>query len=486
MKYFLSVDLGATSGRTVLSEYDGERVEMKEWTRFPNPQIKRDGHLYWDIDHLYREIVKALALTAEEHIELASIGIDTWGVDFAFFDADGKVMGSPYCYRDSQTDGSVELYVSDTVPAEELYGRTGIQFMPINSLFQLDTLRRRGVKIGEVPQILFMPDALSYMLTGEAVCEYTIASTSQMLNPATGELDEVLLGSVGLSRSQFGRMVQPGEMIGVLKPELQKETGCGPVKVVAVCAHDTASAVAAVPAQSSDYAYMSCGTWSLLGIESPHAIINDESFSQNFTNEGGFGGTTLFMKNICGLWLFENCRKEFDNLPADIAAISRLCLESSCPSLIFPDAPDFAHPDSMCEAICLFCERSGQPVPVTAADFIRVVYRSLACRYRQVIEGLAAFVDFPISRLHVSGGGSKNPYLMQMTADCAGLPVVAGPAEGTALGNTLVQVLAAGDVTTLAGMREIAARSVEVCNYLPADNASWDEDYKLFCKISTI
>ncbi|MCF0199174.1 MAG: rhamnulokinase [Bacteroidaceae bacterium] len=484
MKHFLSVDLGATSGRTVLASYADGRVEMEEWTRFANPQLPRDGHLYWDLAHLHAEIVKALTRTAEQHIPLTSIGIDTWGVDFAFFGADGRPMGDPYCYRDPQTDGAVERYFQTALPARQLYQRTGIQFMPFNSLFQLDTLRRRGVALADVSRVLFMPDALSFLLTGEAVCEYTIASTSQLLNPATGDLDEELLATVGMRREQFGRLVHPGERVGVLTEELQRQTGCGPVPVVAVGGHDTASAVAAVPAQDRDYAYLSCGTWSLLGIESRHAIINDASFRHNFTNEGGLDGTTRFLKNICGLWLFENCRREFTDVPADIMALTGLCRESDCPSLIVPDATDFAHPESMCTAIRLFCERTGQPAPATAADFIRVIYRSLACRYRQVLALLAGFADFPIRRLHVIGGGSKNPFLMQMTADCTGLPVVAGPTEGTALGNALVQVRAAGDVGSLEAMRGIVSRSVEVRRYQPGDTAAWDEAYERFCAVA--
>ena len=498
MKYFLAVDLGATSGRTVLSTFDGERVEMQEWTRFRNPQIPMLGHIYWDLPHLYNEILIALRKVADEGIELTSIGIDTWGVDFAFFGKDGQLLGLPYCYRDSHTDGAVERFFEQYMPARELYQRTGIQFMPFNSLFQLETLRSNGCEaLDKAEKILFIPDALTYMLTGEAVCEQTILSTSQMMNPETGDVDEELLRMLRLSRNQLGQLVKPGHRAGVLTEQVQTATGVGPIPVVCVAGHDTASAVAAVPAEDEKYAYLSCGTWSLLGIESAHPIINDKSFQYNFTNEGGLDGTTRFLKNICGLWLFENCRKEFgkmsnvkcqmsnvkcqmSNVPADVNELNALCHTSTFDGLIQPDDPLFAHPDSMTAAIRQFCRQTGQAEPQRPADYVRCIFRSLALRYRQILGILDEMADFPIRKLHVIGGGSLNKHLMQWTADATGLPVIAGPAEGTALGNTLVQVRAAGDVDTLPNMRRIIARSVELKTYAPNHTPEWDEAYKIF------
>ena len=484
MKYFLAVDLGATSGRTVLSAFDGERVEMREFTRFKNPQLPMTGHIYWDLPHLYNEILVALRKVADEGIELTSIGIDTWGCDFAFFGKDGQLLGLPYCYRDSHTDGAVERFFEEHMPARELYQRTGIQFMPFNSLFQLETLRRnQSPALAAAEKILFMPDALTYLLTGRAVCEYTVLSTSQMLNPATGDIDETLLKEVGLTRDKFGQLVYPGEQAGTLTAQIQTATGLGPVPVICVGGHDTASAVAAVPAEDNAYAYLSCGTWSLLGIESPKAIINDESFRHNFTNEGGLEGTTRFLKNICGLWLFENCRKEFKDVPERVSELAALCHASDFDGLIQPDDPAFAHPDSMTAAIRDFCCRTSQSEPETPADYIRCIFRSLALRYRQIIEQLGEMADFPIRRLHVIGGGSLNVHLMQMTADATGLPVVAGPSEGTALGNTLAQVKAAGGVDSLTAMRAIVTRSVELKHYQPNRTAEWDEAYERFKNI---
>ena len=483
-QHFLAVDLGATSGRTVLSSFDGERVTMREFTRFRNPQIPISGHLFWDLPHLFNEILTALKKVAEEGITLTSIGIDTWGVDVAFFGQDGQLLGLPYCYRDSHTDGAVEHFLKEYMPARELYQRTGIQFMAFNTLFQLETLRRNGCSaLDAAEKILFIPDALTYMLTGETVCEYTILSTSQMLNPETGDIDEDLLQKLNLQRSLFGRLVQPGATVGKLTPQVQTVTGLGAVPVVSVAGHDTASAVAAVPAEDENYAYLSCGTWSLLGIESKHAIINDESFRHNFTNEGGLDGTTRFLKNICGLWLFENCRKEFKDIPSDVNELNALCHQSQFEGLIQPDDPSFAHPDSMTAAIRQFCQRTGQSEPQVPADYVRCIFRSLALRYRQILEILETMADFPIRKLHVIGGGSLNKHLMQWTADATGLPVIAGPAEGTALGNTLVQVRAAGGVNTLTDMRHIVAKSIELKFYTPNATEEWNKAFEKFIKL---
>ena len=467
MKHFLAVDLGATSGRTVLAAFDGEKIEMRELTRFRNPIIHLGGHLYWDLPMLYNEVLMGLRKVAEEGVELTSIGIDTWGCDFAYFGKDGQLLGLPYCYRDPHTEGAQQKFF-ERMPAQEIYSRTGIQFMDFNSLFQLDTIRRNGGSALEAAdKILFIPDALMYMLTGNAVCEYTVASTSQMLNPVTGDLDGEILKTLGIARERFGKLVHPGTVVGQLSPQVQEFTGLGPVDVIAVAGHDTGSAVAAVPAEDEKYAYLSCGTWSLLGIETPDAIMNEESFRHNFTNEGGIEGTTRFLKNICGLWIFEQCRPELKDAPEGVAELVALCETSDMESIIDPDAPCFAHPSSMCAAIDGYCEQTGQAVPQTAGDYCRVIFRSLALRYRQVVDILRGFAPFPIERLHVIGGGSQNRYLMQYTADALEMPVICGPVEGTALGNVLVQLKAAGMVSTLPQMRAISAASVELKTYLP-------------------
>ena len=469
--HYLAVDLGATSGRTVLATYDGTRLSMREFTRFENPQLPLAGHLFWNLPHLYNEILRALRQVSAEGITLESIGIDTWGCDVAFFDKDGQLLALPHCYRDAYTDGAMERFFADRMSQKELYERTGIQLMPFNSIFQLDTmLRSDNVALAHADKILFMPDALIYMLTGEAVCEYTVASTSQMLNPHTGDLDGELLATLGLSRERFGRLVLPGQRVGTLTAQVQEATGVGAVPIVAVASHDTASAVAAVPAEDGNYAYLSCGTWSLLGVESPMPIINADSRAENFTNEGGLDGTTRFLKNITGLWIFEQCRKEWQAqgcVPADVNALNALCQSSSCDSLIRPDDPRFAHPASMTAAINAFLAETGQAQASTPADFVRVIFRSLAARYSEVVETLRRLTPVSIERLHVIGGGSRNEHLMQFTADALQMPVIAGPQEGTALGNALVQVRAAGHVGSLAEMRTIIGKCVELKTYLP-------------------
>ncbi len=477
MTHYLAVDLGATSGRTVIASFDGERVTMREFTRFENPQLPLAGHIFWDLPHLYNEILRALRLVKTEGIQLQSIGIDTWGCDFAFFDKSGQLLGLPYCYRDPHTDGTMKHYFTEQMPQHEVYERTGIQFMPFNSLFQLDTLHRAGsTTLANASKILFIPDALIYMLTGEAICEYTVASTSQMLNPNTGDLDTKLLQTLGLTRNHFGRLVQPGERAGVLTPQVQAATGLAAIPIVAVASHDTASAVAAVPAEDANFAYLSCGTWSLLGVESPTPIINKDSYANNFTNEGGLDHTTRFLKNITGLWIFEQCRKEWTVsnegvksgkyvVPSDVNELNALSLTSTCDSLIAPDDPRFAHPASMTAAICDYMTETGQLLPESPADYVRVIFRSLAARYAEVINILRDLTDVDIRRLHVIGGGSRNEYLMQFTANALGIPVIAGPQEGTALGNALVQVRAQGLVKTLAEMRAIIKKSIVLNTY---------------------
>jgi rhamnulokinase len=483
MKHFLAVDLGATSGRTVLAAFDGEKIDMSELTRFRNPMIPMGGHLFWDIAGLYNEILLSLKKLSSMGIVPDSIGIDTWGCDFAFFGKDGQLLGMPHCYRDSHTEGAQQKFF-ERMPAQEIYGRTGIQFMDFNSLFQLDTIRRNGGSALEAAdKILFIPDALMYMLTGNAVCEYTVASTSQMLNPVTGDLDEDILRTLGIGREKFGRMVQPGEVVGTLTPQVQEFTGLPAVEVIAVAGHDTGSAVAAVPAQDEKYAYLSCGTWSLLGIETPDAIMNEDSFHHNFTNEGGIEGTTRFLKNICGLWIFEQCRPELKDAPENVAELVALCETSSLDSLIDPDAQCFAHPSSMRAAIDAYCAETGQAVPQTAGDYCRVIFRSLALRYRQVVDILRGFAPFPIERLHVIGGGSQNRYLMQYAADALEMPVICGPVEGTALGNVLVQIKSAGMVQTLPQMRAISAASVSLKTYMPCGAGQWNSLYEEFVNI---
>lgn len=481
---FFTVDLGATSGRTILAGYDGSIMRMTELTRFDNPIIPLGGHLFWNLSHLYDEILKGLKKAAKIGVRIDSIGIDSWGCDFAFFGKDGQLLGLPYCYRDPHTDGAKERFF-ENMPSEELYRRTGIQFMNFNSLFQLDSLKKENCcALDNADKVLFIPDALSYMLTGEAVCEYTIASTSQLLDCVKRDFDLEILAQIGLPREKFGRMVTPGTVIGTLSKQVQEAAGTGPLPVVAVAGHDTASAVAAVPARTPNFAYLSCGTWSLLGIESPRPIISEESYRHNFTNEGGVDGTIRFLKNICGMWIFEQCRKEFADAPEDIGELISLCSRTEFKSLIDPDAESFAHPSSMKGAIDAYCMATGQEIPGTPAEYCRCIFRSLALRCRQVIGSLADVAAFPIEVLHVIGGGSRNAFLMQYLADALGIKVICGPVEGTAMGNALMQARAAGLIGSLDRMREVVAASVQMYEYQPLRNC--DAEYDEFVKVQKI
>ncbi len=481
---FLAIDLGATNGRTILGSIEEGGLQQRELTRFPNRIIQTGGHFFWDIYALYDEIIRALRLVASEGIQLTSIGIDTWGVDFVCIGKDGGILRNPYCYRDPHTEGAMEEYFK-MMPKERVYEKTGIQFMNFNSLFQLFTMRRNNDSALETAdKILFIPDALTYMLTGEAVCEYTILSTSQLLDPRTKRIDQELLDTIKLSESQFGRYINPGEVVGTLSTEVQQLTGLGAVPVVAVAGHDTGSAVAAVPATDERFAYLSCGTWSLLGIETQDAIINQKSYDYNFTNEGGIEGTTRFLKNICGMWLLERCRQEWTDAPTDINQLNSEAMTAEpFRSLINPDDPRFANPISMIEAIKGFCSETHQPVPETYQQQARCIFESLALRYRQVLGYLNELAPFPIERLHVIGGGSRNTYLMQMAADSLGIPVLTGPVEGTAIGNIMLQAKAARLINDRFEMRKVIAESIDMQTYIPQETTTWDAVYEKYLKI---
>ena len=483
--HFFAVDLGATSGRTILGSLGEDKMELRELTRFPNHIIETGGHFFWDIYALYNEIINGLKVVAKEGITIQSIGIDTWGVDFVFIGKDGGLLRNPYCYRDPHTVGAMEEYFTH-IPKEKVYDITGIQFMNFNSLFQLSTLKRNGCSALEAAdKILFIPDALSYMLTGKMVTEYTIASTSQILNPRTKTFEKELLDVVGVKEEQWGRFVFPGEQIGTLTEEIQKMTGLGAVPVIAVAGHDTASAVAAVPAQNEKFAYLSSGTWSLMGIEVKDAIINQKSYNMNFTNEGGIEGTTRFLKNICGMWLLERCRKEWDatqnySYPELIEAALAV---PAFRSLINPDAPCFANPSSMIEAIRHYCLETNQPVPETYGEITRCIFDSLALRYKQVFGYLQDMAPFNIEKLHIIGGGSKNNQLNQFTCNAVGVPVVAGPSEGTAIGNIMLQAKANGLVKDIAEMRQLISTSIETALFTPEQPEAWEEAYQKYLSV---
>ena len=486
-KSFLAFDLGATSGRSILGTLDNGRLQMKELTRFPNQMLQIGDHFHWNIYSLFEHFKSALTEVKKEGVEISSIGIDTWGVDFALIAKDGTILGAPYAYRDPHTDGMPEKYF-EIVSREKVYGLTGIQVMNFNSLYQLFALKQADSSLLEAAtEMLFMPDALAYLLTGNKVVEYTIASTSQLLNPRTKQFETQLLEAAGVSPSILGEIVMPGHRIGTLTDALADESELGKVPVIAVAGHDTASAVAAVPAENENFAYLSSGTWSLMGIEVKDAIINDETYALNFTNEGGIEGTTRFLKNITGMWLLEQCLKEWKKEGITYAYEKLVHMAESAPafqSLIDSDHPSFANPGSMTKAIVDYCITSGQTAPSTHAEFVRCIFESLSLRYKYVLGKFINLAPFPIEKLHVIGGGSKNPLLNQWTANAIGMPVLAGPSEATAIGNIMIQAKAAGCVDSLTEMRQIIRDSIQIEEFLPENRSEWEKAYLKFLKIT--
>ena len=479
---FAAVDLGATSGRVILAAIDGDEIALEEISRFPDPIIEMQGHFYWDLPAIYKSVIEGLGAIAARGVAIESVGIDTWGVDFAMFGRDGALLRLPYCYRDPHTDGAPEKFF-ERMPCKTLYEKTGIQIMNFNSVFQFDALRRNGCSALEAAdKILFIPDALAYMLTGNAVTEYTIASTAQMIDPRTKQWDPDIMNELGLSPEKFGRMTMSGDMIGTLTAEAQRLTGLGAVPVVAVASHDTGSAVAAVPAEDDNFAYLSSGTWSLMGIESKEPIIDERSFAMNFTNEGGVEGTVRVLKNICGMWLLERCRAEWPETNySEIATAAEL--SEPFRSVINPDAPCFANPLSMTEAIADYCRRTGQPVPESVGQYARCIFESLALRYRQVIEMLKTLSPHPIEKLYVIGGGARNEMLNRCTADATGIPVETGSSESTALGNVMMQAKHAGVAGSVAEMRGmIRASLADSRRYEPTDGEKWQAAYEMYLR----
>ena len=480
---FLAFDLGATSGRSVIGTLQDGKIEIRELTRFPNGITTVNGKCYWNLLGLFDSIKQGLAACAREGVKPHSIGIDTWGVDVVPLGDDGSILGMPRAYRDPYTDGAPERYF-EIVTREVVYDKTGIQIMNFNTLYQIYAAVQEGyTPIVKAEKLLFMPDALSYMLTGTAICEYTIASTSQILNPRNGKFEESLLQAAGVSADILPEPQLPGQVIAPLCEALADETRIGRVDVVAVAGHDTASAVAAVPAENERFAYLSSGTWSLMGIETREPIISEESFRLNFTNEGGVDGTTRFLKNICGMWLLEQCRKEWARDGKEYTYPEIVAMANSAEPFahfINPDDASFANPQSMLKAIEEFCVRTGQKAPESDAAVIRTIFESLALRYREVLEMLEKMAPFAIDVLHIIGGGSKNALLNQYTANATGKRVVAGPSEATAIGNVMMQAIGAGAVESLAEARKIIRASVETEEFLPQNTEQWNKAYEIF------
>lgn len=472
--YFVAFDLGATSGRSILGALTADgKLTTKDLTRFPNQMMPLNGHLHWNIYSLFEELKRGLREVARLGIAPTSIGIDTWGVDYMCLATDGSIIGLPYTYRDSKTIGASDRFFNNVMSATQLYGSTGIQHLDFNTVFQLNEHRNDFSHLNAA-KFVFLPDALGYMLTGNIVTEYTIASTGALIDAYKQDLDNWILENLGLDTSRFGKLVMPGHVVGNLKAEIAEETGLERVPVVAVAGHDTASAVAAIPALDRNFAYLSSGTWSLMGIETDAPVINEMTERHNITNEGGVEGTIRLLKNITGMWIVEQCLKQWKSEGKDYSYPEMVTLAqcSAAVCTIDPDAPDFVAPTNMVAAIDEYCRATGQAVPATHGEYIRSIFESLARKYAKTLDVFRGLSEYPIERLHVIGGGSRNAFLNQLTADACGIPVIAGPAEATALGNIMIQAIASGSVKNLAEMRKIIADNIETVTYYPKNKQS--------------
>jgi rhamnulokinase len=484
-KKLLAFDLGAESGRGVLGHFDGQRLRLEVVHRFPNGPVRTLDSLHWDVLRLHAEMVAGLRRCAADR-GIDSVGIDTWGVDFALLGRDNTLLGNPRHYRDPHTEGVMELAFA-RVSREEVFRQTGLQFMRFNTLFQLLALQRDRSPLLDVAEtLLFVPDLFNFFLTGIKVNEYTDASTSQMLDPATRGWAHGLVKAFGLPTKLLGTLVQPGTVLGPLRSSVAAETGLTSVPVIAPATHDTGSAVAAVPAAGGSWAFISSGTWSLMGAELPAPLINDQVRRYNFTNEGGAGGTTRFLKNIMGLWLVQECRRAWERAGRDYPYDELMRLAASASpfaGIVDPDDAGFILPPNMPAALGEFCRKTGQPVPTEPGPVVRCALESLALRYRWVLQRLEELLGRRLDAIHVVGGGSQNTLLCQLTADACNRPVHAGPVEATAIGNVLVQAIGLGLLRCLADAREVVRRSFEVVTYAPQNPDQWHEPYQRFLSL---
>ena len=485
-KRLLAFDLGAESGRGVLGCFDGQKLQLEVVHRFPNGPVRLLDALHWDVLHLYGEMLTTLRKCAGEHGGIDSLGVDTWGVDFALLGRGNTLLGNPRHYRDPHTENIMDAAFA-RVPKQEIFRQTGIQFMRFNSLFQLLALQRdRSPLLDLAEGLLFIPDLFHFFFTGVKANEFTNTTTSQMYDPTARAWAFDLVQRFELPANILGTVIQPGTMLGPLRTAVASDTGVGSVPVIAPATHDTAAAVAAVPAHGNSWAYISSGTWSLMGVEIPGPLINEKTQQINFTNEGGVGGTIRLLKNIMGLWLVQECRRAWEKAGKSYSYEELARLAEAAPpfvSLVDPDDGSFILPPSMPAALAEFCKQTGQPAPEGPAATVRCALESLALRYRWVLDRLEDLVGKRLDVVHVVGGGCQNALLCQLTAAACDRPVVAGPVEATAIGNLLVQAIGLGLVGSLAEAREVVRRSFEVRNYEPRQPERWAEPYERFQKL---
>jgi len=484
---FLAFDLGAASGRAILGSLKSGRLTIAEIHRFPNRMVGSRGHWHWDLDRLLREIKKGIQKCLKDRkTEPESIGIDAWGVDFGLLDEKGRVIGKPFVYRDPQTRGMIER-VCRRLSRERIYRETGTQLLEMNSLFQIAAIKKNDPdRLKKTRHMLFMPDLLNYLLTGSIACEYTIASTSQLMDCRRKEWSRQTFRALGVSRAMMPEITPAGRKIGRLKNTIARELGVPRLPVVTVAGHDTASAVAAIPARGRDWAFISSGTWSLMGVETDRPVTNPRAFKYNFTNEGGIAGRIRFLKNIPGLWLLQECRRSWSRKKAVTyeALIRAARAAGPAKSFFDPDRNEFQKPGDMVAAIRDFYRRTGQEILTEPADIVRSILESLALKYRLTLDQLSRIRANRIRTIHIVGGGSQNRLLCQFTADATGLKVIAGPIEAAAIGNMLCQAMASGAVATLAQARNIVRRSFPRETYETRDRDHWEAKYEIFLEIA--
>lgn len=479
----LAFDLGASSGRAVIGRLEkgeggAKRLSIEEIHRFPNEPVQVGNHLHWDILRLLHEIKTGIRKAVRQAGNIESFGIDSWAVDFGLLDENGELLGNPYHYRDSHTNGIMEE-VCEKVGKERLFAESGLMFMPFNTVYQLYAMKKaRSVQLAQAKALLMIPDLLLYQLTGVKTAEFTNATTTQLIRPDTRTWNTALLEALGLPQHVWQPPVQPGTLVGQLSAAVCQELDVPPIPAIAVATHDTASAVAAVPAQSSPFAYLSSGTWSLLGTELPRPALSPEALAWNFTNEGGVNGTYRLLKNIMGLWLIQECKRHWDakgetHSFAELVRQAEAVPAFAC--LIDPDDARFLHPHRMPEKIQDYCRESGQQVPQTKGEIVRCILESLACQYRVALERTEALASCTFDKLHMVGGGIQNELLCQMTASAIARPVWAGPVEGSAIGNVLVQLIAHGAFADLQEARHTVAASFPHRIYMPQDRELWEQ-----------
>lgn len=486
---YLAVDLGASSGRHMAGLFDGKRLSLEEIHRFSNGPVPVQQSLHWDALGLWHEIRQGLVAAHKRFgTEVRSVGVDTWGVDFALLDRHDQLLGNPFHYRDARTAGMMERAFK-IVPRSEIFAATGLQFMQFNTLYQLLSMKLAESPTLEVAKtFLMIPDLFHWLLTGEKGNEVTDASTTQFFDPRTGSWATELLAKFGLPTNIFAPLVQPGTKLGPLQKSICDDLAIAPIDVIVPGTHDTASAVVSVPAARSsgerpDWCYISSGTWSLMGVEVPEPIVNTRAAELNFTNEGGVGGTTRVLKNISGLWLIQECRRVWNHAGANFTWEDLNHRAATAPplvSFIDPDRSEFLSPTDMPQAIRNFCQRTGQKMPEDQGAVLRTALESLAMQYRRVLGWLEELIGSTIQTIHIVGGGAHNHLLCQMAADACGRRVVAGPVEGTAIGNIIVQAVASGDIGSIHEARDIIRSSFAVETFESRDKAQWDDGYERF------